>query len=160
MWGNIMIPMYRLWLHGLYGLYGARCPLSPERPLNLITHSLVLCVVWGMILTMFAIAVLRNDWNANIYSCVSEINSSTTYIYGCSGNKLKRRSSDTSKRCWRNSDDDGNEVMKMRWVCAVPCTLWCSLLSGTYGACHPLSLGPNPWNGVWGRCIYKLSGSG
>ena len=24
--------MYRLWLHGLYGRYGSRCPLSPERP--------------------------------------------------------------------------------------------------------------------------------
>ena len=31
----------RLWLHSLYGLYGPRFPLSPERPLNLITHSLV-----------------------------------------------------------------------------------------------------------------------
>ena len=40
MWGKIMIPMYRLWLHSLYGLYGPRCPLSPERPLNSITHSL------------------------------------------------------------------------------------------------------------------------
>ena len=40
MWGKIMIPMYRLWLHCLYGLYGPHCPLSPERPLNLITHSL------------------------------------------------------------------------------------------------------------------------
>ena len=30
---------YRLWLHGFYGLYGPRCPLTPERPLNLITHS-------------------------------------------------------------------------------------------------------------------------
>ena len=40
MWGKIMIPMYRLWLHGLYGLYGPRCPMSPERLLNLITHSL------------------------------------------------------------------------------------------------------------------------
>ena len=37
MWGNIMISMYRLWLHGLYG---PRCPLSPERLLNLITHTL------------------------------------------------------------------------------------------------------------------------
>ena len=27
MWGKIMIPMYRLWLHGLYGLHGPRCPL-------------------------------------------------------------------------------------------------------------------------------------
>ena len=36
-WGKIMIPTYRLWLHSLYG---PRCLLSPERPLNLITHSL------------------------------------------------------------------------------------------------------------------------
>ena len=33
----LMIPMYRLRSHGLYGLYGPRCPLSPERPLTL-TH--------------------------------------------------------------------------------------------------------------------------
>ena len=34
--------VYRLclWLHSLYGLYGPHCPLSPERLLNLITHSL------------------------------------------------------------------------------------------------------------------------
>ena len=59
MWGKIMIPinlqariilsgewipMYRLWLHGLYGLYRHRCLLSPERPLNLITHSLLLFI--------------------------------------------------------------------------------------------------------------------
>ena len=31
----MMIPMYRLWWHGLYG---RGCLLSPERPLNLITH--------------------------------------------------------------------------------------------------------------------------
>ena len=37
-----MIPMYGLRLHGLYGLYGPRCPLSPERPLNLSTHSVAL----------------------------------------------------------------------------------------------------------------------
>ena len=37
----LMIPMYRLQLHGLYGLYGPRCPLSPERPLTL-TH-------WGWV---------------------------------------------------------------------------------------------------------------
>ena len=29
--------LYKPWLHGLYG---PRCSLSPERPLNLITHSL------------------------------------------------------------------------------------------------------------------------
>ena len=40
MWGKIIIPMYRLWLHCLYGLYGPRCPLSPKRPINLISLSL------------------------------------------------------------------------------------------------------------------------
>ena len=33
---KVIIPMYRLWLHGLYGPH---CLLSPERQLNLITHS-------------------------------------------------------------------------------------------------------------------------
>ena len=38
MWVKIMIPMYRLWLHGLYVLHGLRCLMSPKKPLNLITH--------------------------------------------------------------------------------------------------------------------------
>ena len=29
-WGKIMIPMYRLWLHVLYGIDGPRCPLSKK----------------------------------------------------------------------------------------------------------------------------------
>ena len=33
----MLLPMYRLWLHGLHELNGPRCPLSPERLLNLIT---------------------------------------------------------------------------------------------------------------------------
>ena len=36
------IPMYRLWLNSLYGLYGPRCPLSSKRPMNLISLSLSL----------------------------------------------------------------------------------------------------------------------
>ena len=40
MWGKIIIPMYRLWLNGLYGLYGPRCPLFSKRPINLISLSL------------------------------------------------------------------------------------------------------------------------
>ena len=40
MWGKIIIPLYRLWLHSLYELYGAQYPLSSKRLLNLITHSL------------------------------------------------------------------------------------------------------------------------
>ena len=47
MWGKIIIPMYRLRLNGLYGLYGPRCPLSSERPINLI--SLSLSHIWKMI---------------------------------------------------------------------------------------------------------------
>ena len=39
MWGKIIIPMYRLWLHSLYGLYGPWCPLSPKRLMNLISLS-------------------------------------------------------------------------------------------------------------------------
>ena len=33
--------MYRLWLQGLYGLYGPRCPLSQNRTINLISLPLV-----------------------------------------------------------------------------------------------------------------------
>ena len=42
MWGKIIIPMYRLWLNGLYGLYGPRCPLSSKRLINWISLSLSL----------------------------------------------------------------------------------------------------------------------
>ena len=35
----MMIPLYRLWLHGFYGLYRPRCPLSRCPLLNFITHS-------------------------------------------------------------------------------------------------------------------------
>ena len=37
MWGKIIIPMYRLWLNGSYGLYGPWCPLFSKRPINLIS---------------------------------------------------------------------------------------------------------------------------
>ena len=43
MWGKIIIPMYRLWLNGLYGLYGPRCPLFSKRPINLISLSPPIC---------------------------------------------------------------------------------------------------------------------
>ena len=44
MWGKIIIPMYRLWLNGLYGLYGPRCPLFSKRPINLISLSLYMLI--------------------------------------------------------------------------------------------------------------------
>ena len=45
MWGKIIIPMYRLWLNGLCGLYGPRRPLSSKRPINLISLSLSLVFI-------------------------------------------------------------------------------------------------------------------
>ena len=36
--------MYRLWLNGLYGLYGPWCPLSSKRPINWISLCLSLSV--------------------------------------------------------------------------------------------------------------------
>ena len=44
MWRKIIISMYRLWLHSLYGLYGPRCPMSPKRPIDLISLCLVFFV--------------------------------------------------------------------------------------------------------------------
>ena len=44
MWGKIIIPMYRLWLQDLCGLYGPQCPLSPKRSINLISLSLSVTV--------------------------------------------------------------------------------------------------------------------
>ena len=51
----MMIPIYRLWLHGLYGLYRPCCPLSPERPLNLITHSVVAGTSGALVRLLFTI---------------------------------------------------------------------------------------------------------
>ena len=43
MWGKIMIPMYRLWLPGLHGLYEPRYLLSPQKAVKL-NHSLTLAL--------------------------------------------------------------------------------------------------------------------
>ena len=62
MWGKIIIPMYMLWLNGLYGLYGPRCPLSSKRPINLISLSLSLSLSlgWGVGWLRFADGVTDN----------------------------------------------------------------------------------------------------
>ena len=39
-WGEIIIPMYKLWLHGLYEQQRARYSLSEKKTSNLIIHSL------------------------------------------------------------------------------------------------------------------------
>ena len=47
-WGKIITQMYRLWLHGLYGLHGSHCPLlekktvSYHRHLNCLSNKFVM----------------------------------------------------------------------------------------------------------------------
>ena len=41
MWGKIMVPMYRLWLHGLYGIHGPQKAVKLNHlPMHSPTHSL------------------------------------------------------------------------------------------------------------------------
>ena len=40
MWGNTMIPMYRLWLHSFYRLHGTRCPQKAVKLNHSNAHSL------------------------------------------------------------------------------------------------------------------------
>ena len=73
-----MIPMYRVLLHGLYGLYGPCCPLSPERPLNLIIHSLkyksgttpTSHELWAY----FPVLIFWNEENCSCHGCVAIVN--------------------------------------------------------------------------------------
>ena len=64
MWGKIIIPMYRLWLNGLYGLYGPRCPLFSKRPINLISLSLliVLCHEESQCMPLWYIALIYSEY--------------------------------------------------------------------------------------------------
>ena len=83
MWGKIIIPMYRLWLHGLCGLYGPRSPLSPKRTINLISLSLperVTIIFWAgdWILSILLnlnldIIILANYLNHTFLSTIKEV---------------------------------------------------------------------------------------
>ena len=58
----------RLWLHSLYGLYGPRCPLSLKRLINLISLSLVPCLVTGLWISTvigFCVEMGWMLWNDN-----------------------------------------------------------------------------------------------
>ena len=90
MWGKIIIPMYRLWLNSLYGLYGPRCPLFSKRPINLICLSLSLSLgrslwnccevisslayekstlVWEMALSQVTSHYLSQCWSRSVTIC-------------------------------------------------------------------------------------------
>ena len=64
MWGKIIIPMYSLWLNGLYGLYGPRCPLFSKRPINLISLSLISAVEFPKL-----VKIAFSDWNKSLDPC-------------------------------------------------------------------------------------------
>ena len=82
MWGAIMIPVCRLWLHGLYGLYGPRFPLS-QKAVKL-NHSLTRTVAFSQF-------TLR--WRHNDHAGVSN-----HQPHGCLLNRLfRRKSKKTSK---------------------------------------------------------------
>ena len=57
--------MYRLWLNGLYGLYGPRCPLSSKRPINLISLSLTL----SHVLVLIKQTIVSRPWFIIKMSC-------------------------------------------------------------------------------------------
>ena len=106
MWGKIIIPMYRLWLNGLYGLYGPWCPLSSTRPINSISLSLSQPFKSMPVYTGFGhhytpaqrswrggILVVPLHWHHNDHSGVSN-----HQPRGCLLNRLfRRRSKETSK---------------------------------------------------------------
>ena len=68
-----MIPMYRLWLHGLYGLYGPHCRLTPEKAIK-SNHSLTL-IIWHM--WLLCMINWRNNllthWGLVTHVCVIEL---------------------------------------------------------------------------------------
>ena len=110
MWGKIIIPMYRLWLNGLYGLYGPRYPLSSKRPINLISLSLSLwefdrlgsdhrsgCVQW-IVVTNRAVNSSRVD--RQYRRCQPSVASVWTRNGPSLHNLWKARKSDTNRGHW------------------------------------------------------------
>ena len=78
MWGKIMIWMYWQWLHDLHG---PCCPMSPERPLNLITHSLTQC--WEIILDIYVYIYLCFFWKRkNVSMTLSGVLNHVSHLSG------------------------------------------------------------------------------
>ena len=96
MWGKIIIPIYRLWLHGLYGLYGPCCLLSPERLLNFITHSLT-----HSLNIVFIVLSAVESW---LYPCAREgrvhVSWSLLWSPGVSSERCARASFVVASRVW------------------------------------------------------------
>ena len=80
--------MYRLWLNGLYGLYGPRCPLFSKRPINLISLSLSL---W-----------FSNDLLPNKHQTIAETNASLLSVinFGMYQNKILLNYSRIPRPIW------------------------------------------------------------
>ena len=94
MWGKIIIPIYRLWLHGLYGLYGPRCPLSSKRPINLIyiyiyiyiyissSHRYTPAYAFALYIQQCSANACINDYSSNtVFTLNTSVNTKIFYIY-------------------------------------------------------------------------------
>ena len=64
--GKIIIPMYRLWLHALYGQYGPQCPLIPKKADKLkLSISLHFDMVQYNTVLYAGIHLRKKQWDAN-----------------------------------------------------------------------------------------------
>ena len=73
MWGKIIIPTYRLWLNGLYGLYGPRCHLSSKRPINLISLPSWTLIVNDRWIPHTNVGSVIMTYDAFINCCISSV---------------------------------------------------------------------------------------
>ena len=80
MWGNIMIPMYRLWFHGLYGLHPGgtiEClnhfTSQVETTLQKINDERKMCIILGD-LNLDGLKINLNDNVKNFFDTVLEQN--------------------------------------------------------------------------------------
>ena len=81
-----MIPMYRLWLQGLYGLHGPRCQLSPKRLLNYHSHT------WRITFFFFFLSGLKLIFPLSPQSAPS----SSSYKPKTTTSPMKRPSANTT----------------------------------------------------------------
>ena len=134
--GKIMIPMYRLWLHGLYGLYVHRWSQSPERPLNLISHSLPLLrgpLTTGIVASQCTSSrnacdalTLLHTFNISMFKSVKKNFATIKYIYNKFANIIEGHTVafDTND-CWN---------FQKRWPWSA---LWCARLRYTWAYLMP-----------------------
>ena len=126
-----------VWLHGLYGLHGLLCPLSPKRPLKLITHSLIhdptdyirmssTPIILGFITWEWF--TVRQHWFGQCPDAM--ITKQNTWINGGRGqlpiasdpDHLHQRYCDSLTACGRPLD--GSNKLDLEWIRPVDDNFW------------------------------------